>query len=549
MLYERFIKADTSSYEAFHKTFKITALEDFNYGFDVLDELSKTCPNSLALLYTNPAGEEKRFTFEQMSKNSNRAANYFKGLGIKKGDRVMLIMKRNYQYWFASMGICKLGAVVIPATVQLSASDITYRCNAAGVKMIICANDADTIYAVENAMPNSPTVMFTALVGPERKGWLDFDRGLSSMSDSFPRPEADERMLATDPMLIYFTSGTTGHPKMALHNFLYPLGHIVTARFWHTNEPGGLHFTISDTGWAKAAWGKLYGQWLCESSVFVYDFDRFNAKEVLSKLEQYNITTFCAPPTMYRMITQEPVHAYDLSALKHCCSAGEPLTPEVFSDWKRMTGHEIHEGFGQSETTCCLGTLPGMPIKLGSMGRPLPGYDIILADKKGRRCRPGEIGEICVCVDQGAPTGLFLEYFRDEELTKKVWCDGLYHTGDTALIDEDGYFWYVGRADDIIKSSGYRIGPFEVESVLLEHPAVLEAAVTGAPDPVRGQVVQATIVLKPGYEGSDLLKRELQNHVKSLTAPYKYPRIIYFVDALPKTVSGKIKRAEIRRAN
>ncbi|MDL2218573.1 AMP-binding protein, partial [Christensenellaceae bacterium OttesenSCG-928-M15] len=504
LIYERFMQADTENYERFHESFKIDAPEDFNYGFDVLDALAEKSPDALALLYTNPNGEEKRFTFDDMKRFSSRAANYLKSLGIKKGDKVMLIMKRNYQYWFASMGICKLGAVVIPATIQLCAKDIEYRANAASVKMIIVANDADTITAVETAMPDCPTVMHTALVGPKRKGWLDFDEGLYEQSDIFHRPTGEEKSIATDPMLIYFTSGTTGHPKMALHNFLYPLGHIVTARFWHTTKPGGLHFTISDTGWAKAAWGKLYGQWLSECAVFVYDFDRFQAKEILSKLAQYRITTFCAPPTMYRMMTQENVAEYDLSALTHCCSAGEPLTPEVFSDWKKATDLPIFEGFGQSETTCCLGTLPDMAIKLGSMGKPMPGYDILLVDKKGKPCKTGACGEICIRVDTSKPTGLFNEYYRDGELTKKVWHDGLYHTGDTAYMDEDGYFWYVGRADDIIKSSGYRIGPFEVESVLLEHPAVLEAAVTGAPDPVRGQIVQATIVLKDGYTPSDI---------------------------------------------
>ncbi|MDL2234705.1 AMP-binding protein [Christensenellaceae bacterium OttesenSCG-928-L17] len=549
LIYEQFMQADTSSYEQFAKTFRINAPEDFNYGFDVLDALAEKSPEKLALLYTNPKGCELRFSFSAMRAYSNRAANYFYSLGIRKGDRVMLILKRNYQYWFASMGLCKLGAVLIPATIQLCAKDIAYRCNAAGVKMIVCAEDMDTIQAVEAAIPASPTVLHTSLVGEPRRGWLDFDAGLHAQPDTFARPTGEQKPYAHDPMLIYFTSGTTGHPKMALHNFLYPLGHIVTARFWHATDENGLHFTISDTGWAKAAWGKLYGQWLSECAVFVCDFDRFSAPDILEVLERYHITTFCAPPTMYRMLTQENIAAYDLSALRQCCSAGEALTPEVFANWKDATGLCIREGFGQSETTCCLGTLPNMPIKIGSMGRPMPGYTIALLDKKGHPCKGGACGEICIALKDVQSAGLFLGYYRNEARTQEVWHDGYYHTGDTAYMDDDGYFWYVGRADDIIKSSGYRIGPFEVESVLMTHPAVLEAAVTGVPDAVRGQVVKATIVLKQGYEGTDILKRELQNHVKTQTAPYKYPRVIHFVDALPKTVSGKIKRAEIRRAN
>jgi len=547
LLYERFMHADTKDYASFHKSFRINAPKDFNFGFDVVDEMAAKSPDKLALLYTNPAGVEKRFTFDDIKRQSNRAANFFHSLGIRKGDKVMLILKRNYQYWFANIGLCKLGAVMIPATCQLVAKDISYRNNAAGIKMIVCTNDENVLRAVEESRADSPTLEHIAMTNGSREGWLSFDDGIASMPDTFARPSGEEAVCASDPMLIYFTSGTTGYPKMAMHDFLYPLGHILTARFWHTTSPDGLHFTISDTGWAKAGWGKIYGQWLSECAIFVYDFDRFNAKEILEKLQTYKITTFCAPPTMYRMLTQEPVDQYDLSSIRHCCSAGEALNPEVWNEWKRFTGLEIHEGFGQSETTCCLGTLPGMKIKLGSMGRPIPGYNIVLADEAGHACEPGEVGEICVRVDKGKPVGLFNGYYREESLTRKVWHDGLYHTGDTAWQDDDGYFWYVGRADDIIKSSGYRIGPFEVESALLEHPAVLEAAITGVPDPIRGQVVKATIVLKEGYQPSDELKKELQNHVKRVTAPYKYPRVIQFVDELPKTVSGKIKRAFIRK--
>lgn len=547
LLYERFMHADTTNYESFHKSFRINAPKDFNFGFDVVDAMATKSPDKLALLYTNPAGVEKRFTFADIKRESNRAANFFRSLGIRKGDKVMLILKRNYQYWFANIGLCKLGAVMIPATCQLVAKDISYRNNAASIKMIVCANDENILRAVEACRADSPTLEHIALTNGTREGWLSFDEGIAAMPDTFDRPTGSDALRASDPMLIYFTSGTTGYPKMAMHDFLYPLGHILTARFWHTNSPDGLHFTISDTGWAKAGWGKIYGQWLSECAIFVYDFERFNAKEILEKLQSYKITTFCAPPTMYRMLTQEAVDQYNLSCIRHCCSAGEALNPEVWNDWKRFTGLEIHEGFGQSETTCCLGTLPGMQIKLGSMGKPIPGYNIVLVNEEGYACDRGQVGEICIRVDKGKPVGLFNGYYREENLTRKVWHDGLYHTGDTAWQDDDGYFWYVGRADDIIKSSGYRIGPFEVESALLEHPAVLEAAITGVPDPIRGQVVKATIVLKEGYEPSEELKKELQNHVKRVTAPYKYPRVIQFVDALPKTVSGKIKRAFIRK--
>ncbi len=545
LMYEKFMQADTSSYERFCESFRITADNSFNYGFDVVDALAAKTPDKLALLYTNPAGEERRFTFRDISRYSNRAANYFQSLGIQKGDAVMLILKRNYQYWFAAMGLCKLGAILIPATSQLCEKDIEYRNNAAGIRMLVCANTPALLSAVEAAIPNSPTVKHIATIG-EREGWLNFDAGLAAMPDTFERPVREAAVRAEDPMLIYFTSGTTGHPKMALHDFYYPLGHIVTARFWHANTPDGLHFTISDTGWAKAAWGKLYGQWLSECAVFVYDFERFNAQEILAKLEQYRITTFCAPPTMYRMLTQENIASYDLSALRQCCSAGEPLTPEVYNDWLQATGISIREGFGQSETTCMMGTLPGMRIIPGAMGRPMPGYSIVLVNEKGLACMPGVGGEICIRYTK-KPVGLFHGYYRDEALTNAVWHDGLYHTGDTAYMDEHGYFFYIGRADDIIKSSGYRIGPFEVESALLSHPAVLEAAVTGVPDELRGQLVKATIVLKPDIVASELLKRDIQNHVKAITAPYKYPRVIQFVDELPKTVSGKIKRAQLRR--
>lgn len=549
LLCDKYVSANTSTYEEFYRSFHIDATENFNFGFDVVDTIAGRSPDKLALLYTNPAGMEKHISFDEMKRQSNRAANFFLKHGIKKGDAVMLILKRNYQYWFCNVGLCKIGAIAIPATTQLMEKDVTYRNNAAGIKMIICTHDESVLQAVEGSRKDSPTLQHTALANGQREGWLDLDDELSQCSDIFERPTGELATRNSDPMLIYFTSGTTGFPKMAMHDFLYPLGHITTARYWHTNGPDGLHLTISDTGWAKAGWGKIYGQWLSECAIFVYDFDRFDPKEILAIIEKYRITTFCAPPTMYRMLTQEDVASCDLSSLTHCCSAGEALNPEVFHDWKKGTGLAIYEGFGQSETTCCLATFPGMPIKIGAMGRPVPGYDIVLLDEDGQECKPGERGEICIRVNRGKPLGLFNGYYREKSLTDKVWHDGAYHTGDTAWQDEEGYYWYVGRVDDIIKSSGYRIGPFEVESALMEHAAVLEAAVTGAPDPVRGQIVKATVVLKPGNQPSDDLVKELQNHVKHVTAPYKYPRIIEFVESLPKTVSGKIKRAQIRQAN
>lgn len=546
---DSFITYTDGDYETIHDSYRISAPEGFNFGFDVVDRIAAQTPDRLALMYVSARGEEKRITFGEMMKRSNQAANYFKLLGIKRGDKVMLILKRNYQYWYCNVALCKLGAVMIPATSQLAVKDIVYRNNAAGVKMIVCSNDMGVIASVLGSRSDSPTLEHIALVNGKRKGFLSFDEGMSRMPDTFLRPSGKKAIDPRDPMLIYFTSGTTGYPKMAMQDFLYPLGHIATAKLWHGTQDGGLHFTISDTGWAKSAWGKIYGQWLTGSAVMVYDFERFNAREILDILQKYDICTFCAPPTMYRMLAQEDISRYDLSSIKHCCSAGEPLNLEISNEWYRCTGLRIYEGFGQTETTCCLGTLPGMPLKPGSMGRPMPGYDIMLLNSDGSPCQAGETGEICVRLERGKPLGLFNGYYKEQSLTYKVWHDGFYHTGDTAYQDGDGYFWYVGRADDIIKSSGYRIGPFEVESALIEHPAVMEAAVTGAPDAIRGQVVKATIVLREGFAPSEELKKELQAHVKASTAPYKYPRIIEFVESLPKTVTGKVKRSDLRAAS
>ncbi|MDR0841441.1 MAG: AMP-binding protein [Christensenellaceae bacterium] len=548
MLSDGYVQANTADYASFYASYRLSPTEDFNFGYDVVDAIAARTPDALALLHISNEGEERRFTFFDIMEQSARAANFFCRLGIKKGDKVLLIMKRSYQYWFVNVALCKIGAVMIPATGQLLSHDISYRCNASSATTVICANDPYIIQAVEGALPSCPTVRTCVLTGGSKENWLDFDAETAKESPAFPRPTGEAATCAADPMLIYFTSGTTGFPKMARHSFLYPLGHIATARYWHTNRPGGIHFTISDTGWAKAGWGKIYGQWLCETAIFAYDFDRFDPPRVLEMIQKHRITTFCAPPTMYRMMTQNDLAAnYDLSSLEHCCSAGEALNPEVFSDWKRQTGQAIYEGFGQSETTCCLGTFPGMQIQLGSMGRPVPDYVIDLLDENGKPSAEGEHGEICIRTQEAVPLGLFMGYYRDELSTTRSWYDGYYHTGDVAWRDADGYFWYVGRKDDLIKSSGYRIGPFEVESALLEHEAVLEAAVTGVPDPLRGQIVKATIVLKPGYEGTDTLKKDIQEHVKRMTAPYKYPRLIDFVDSLPKTASGKIRRVELRK--
>ena len=553
-LYEKFVgrsRDDFASLEDLNRNYKVRIHDDFNYGFDVIDVLAAEKPDGLAMMWVGANGEERRFTFRDMSRLSNKAANFFRAKGVKKGDMVMLVLKRGYQFWYTLLGLHKLGAVAIPATHLLTAKDYVYRCNAASVKMLVVTGDNDVTEHVDEAMPKCETVELRAVTkGKKVPGWIDYDAELEAMSDVFPRPEGAEKTWAKDMMLMFFTSGTTGYPKMVWHDYTYPLGHLLTGCFWHRVEEGGLHFTISDTGWGKALWGKIYGQWLGESAVFTYDFEKFSAPDILGKMEQYRVTTFCAPPTMYRYMIKEDLAKYDLSALKHCTTAGEALNPEVYSQWKAKTGLKIFEGFGQTETTlCCWTAFPWMQPRLGSMGLPAPGWRLTVVDGEGRECPAGITGEICVRTDEaggGKPFGLFSGYFRDDELTKKSWHDDLYHTGDTAYKDELGFLWYVGRIDDVIKSSGYRIGPFEVESALMEHPSVLECAVTGVPDPVRGFVVKATVVLAQGYEGSEALTKELQNHVKHSTAPYKYPRIIEYVAELPKTISGKIRRVEIR---
>ena len=517
--------------------------DKFNFAFDLVDEVAKRDANKLALLHIARDKTERRFNFKDMKKASALCANYFKSLGIKKGDKVMLILKRHYQFWFAMLGLNKLGAIAIPATNQLQEHDLEYRFNSAGVSAIICTADGDTAHQVDLAAKNSPSLKHKLIVGASREGWRSFDDEYTLYSTHYNR--TDDAPGGDDLMLMYFTSGTSGYPKIAAHNYKYALGHFHTAKYWHNVDPEGLHFTISDTGWAKARWGKLYGQWLCEAATFVYDFDRFDAADILPMFAKYQITTFCAPPTMLRMLIKQDISKYDFSSVKHMTTAGEALNPEVYRQFEKHTGLQILEGFGQSESTMIIGNMVGAPHKIGSMGKPAPIYDVEIVDPDGNPVAPGETGEIVINIKNGLPCGLATCYYGDEEKTAETWKDGYYHTGDTAWRDEDGFIWYVGRVDDVIKSSGYRIGPFEIESVIMELPYVLECGVSAAPDEVRGQVVKASIVLVNGTEATEELKKEIQNYVKERTAPYKYPRIVVFRDSLPKTVSGKIQRNKL----
>ena len=517
--------------------------ENFNFAFDVVDELGRNKPDKLCMVHLDVNKKEQRFTFKDMMELSNRAANYFLSLGIKRYDKVMLILKRHYEFWPAIIGLHKIGAIAIPAPNQLKSHDLEYRFNAADVKAILCTADGEVSDEVDKAAETSPSLEIKLIVNGEKEGWRTFGDNWKLFSPEFERTEDSPK--GDDPMLMFFTSGTSGYPKMALHNYKYPLGHFITAKYWHCVDPDGIHFTISDTGWAKSSWGKLYGQWFCEAATFVYDFDRFHAEDILPLFAEYHITTFCAPPTMYRMLIKEDLTKYDLSSVEHATTAGEALNPEVYKQIERLTGLKVMEGFGQSEGTLMIGNLVGANHKVGAMGKPIPIYDVRLIDADGNDAMPGEPGEICVKVKDGAPCGLFMCYYRGPDKSAEVWHDGYYHTGDLAYKDEDGFFWYVGRADDVIKSSGYRIGPFEIENVIMELPYVLECGVSAAPDEVRGQVVKASIVLVKGTEPTDELKKEIQNYVKTNTAPYKYPRIVEFKDELPKTTSGKIIRAKL----
>ena len=545
---ERFLRQTIfTSQEDYRQNLHINVPENFNFAYDVVDVYAAEQPDKKALLWTNDHGEERQFTFADLKRETDRTASFFQSIGIGKGDPVMLILKRRYEFWFSILALHKLGAVVIPATHLLTKKDIVYRCNAAGIKAIVAAGESVITDHITAAMPESPTVEALVSVGPEYpEGFHNFQQGLDE-APAFVRPA--NANTNDDVMLMYFTSGTTGEPKMVAHDFTYPLGHISTGYLWHHLHDGSLHLTIADTGWGKAVWGKLYGQWFAGANIFVYDHEKFTPADILYKIEQYRITSLCAPPTIYRFLIREDLRKFDLSSLEYCTTAGEALNGAVYDTFKELTGIRLMEGFGQTETTLTLATFPWMDPKPGSMGVPNPQYDIDLLTPDGRSAEDGEQGQIIIRTHNGKPLGLFKEYFRNAEKTKDVWSDNIYYTGDVAWRDQDGYYWFVGRADDVIKSSGYRIGPFEVESALMTHPAVVECAITGVPDEIRGQVVKATIILSQAYKdkaGEELIK-ELQDHVKRVTAPYKYPRVIEFVDELPKTISGKIRRVEIRQ--
>ncbi len=542
LICEKFVKTVENSDGAL-ESIEFQNTDEFNFGFDIVDQIAEKYPDKLAMLHLDKEKNERRFTFKDIKQYSNQCANYFTSLGIKKGDKVMLVLKRHYQFWFAMVALHKLGAVAIPATNQLKQHDFEYRYNAAGVSAIVCTSDGDVSDIAQAAAENCPQVKNLIIVGKEKEGWHNFDEEFKLFSRKFVR--AEDASSGDDTALMFFTSGTTGNPKMAAHKHTYALGHFVTAKYWHCCEREGLHLTISDTGWGKSLWGKLYGQWLCEGAVFVYDFDRFDENDILPMFAKYNITTFCAPPTMLRMLIRGDLSKYDLSSIHHMTTAGEALNPEVHKKFKEATGLEIMEGFGQTETTLAIANLAGTVPKIGSMGKASPQFDIDIVDPEGNSLPAGEVGEIVIHTEKEIPCGLFKEYYRDEEKTSEAWHDGVYHTGDTAWRDEDGYFWYVSRVDDVIKSSGYRIGPFEIESVIMELPYVVECGVSAVPDEVRGQVVKASIVLTKGTEGTDELKREIQNYVKEHTAPYKYPRVVEFKKELPKTISGKIQRNKL----
>jgi acetyl-CoA synthetase len=545
-MYRKYLtRAEFDSYEDFKENYQVNIPANFNYAFDVVDEIAAQTPDKIAMVWCDDKGGSANFTFADLQRASNKTANFFKSLGIQKGDPVMLILKRRYEFWFCLLALHKIGAVCIPTTHLVTAKDIAYRNRLAEVKMIVCVAEQDLVSYVEKSQESSPSLELKVLVGGNQAGWYNFDEGLAAADDQFIRPTGAGATNNQDPMLLYFTSGTTGLPKMVQHNFTYPLGHIVTAKYWHNLQDGDLHLTISDTGWAKTAWGKIYGQWLCGAAVFVYDYDQFNPRKLLKLISQYGVTSLCAPPTIYRYLIKD-LKRYDLSKLKHSCVAGEPLNPEIFKRFYEATGLKLREVYGQTELTVTIGTFPWMEPKPGSMGKPAPGYDIDLIDENGDPCEVRQVGRIIVRTGKQKPVGIFDKYYKDEALTKKVWHDDIYFAGDMAWRDEDGYYWFVSRSDDIIKSAGYRIGPFEVESALLEHPAVLECAVTPVPDPERGQVVKATIVLAKGYQPGESLKNELLEHTKKVTAAYKCPRIIEFVTVLPKTISGKIRRIEIR---
>ena len=544
LLCEKYIKEQYND-AGILTSYELIIPEDFNYAYDVMDELAKKKPGNRAMLWVSSTGVRKEITYKEMMEKSNQCANYLVDLGIKKGDMVMLILKRHYQWWYFMLALHKIGAIAIPATNQLMVKDLVYRFDAANVKAVICTGEGIIADSVDEAQKKCPSVEIKIMCEGEKDGWRNYSE-ISSYSKEFKRPQGEDKITNDDIMLLYFTSGTTGFPKMVIHDFTYPIGHIYTARHWHNVKEDGLHISVAETGWAKAAWGKIYGQWFCETALLVYDMERFDADNLLEVISSEKVTTFCAPPTIYRFMIQHDLGKYDLSSIRHATIAGEALNAEVFEKFKEYTGLKLMEGFGQTETTVAVCNNKYMNPKPGSMGKPVMQYKISVCDSDDLPVEPGEVGEICFDIRDGRPCGLFLGYYKNEEATDKVFKNGIYHTGDLVWVDEDGYFWYVGRDDDIIKSSGYRIGPFEIESALMEHDAVMECAVTAAPDPIRGQVVKATIVLTKKYSPSEELKKDIQNYVKKATAPYKYPRIVEFVDELPKTISGKIKRKEIR---
>ncbi len=553
-IYEKFIGRSRDSFISLkdcQENFKITYENDFNFAYDVVDVLGTENPDKLALLYVSNEGEEKRFTFGDMKRLSDKAANYLVSEGVKKGDPVLLILKRSYLFWIITLALNKIGAIMVPASNMLKGKDYVYRCNKAKIKYAIITGDDNCTEYFDDRKDEYETIEKKFVTKHKAaQGWIDFENGFDNASEDWTRPTGADATTVDDTMIINFSSGTTGYPKIIAHDFKYPLGHIMTGVFWHRVVDGGMHFTVSDSGWAKSLWGKYYGQWMGESANLVYDFDKFDGADILSKLEKYKVTTFCVPPTMYRLMLQNDVSKYDLSSITHCCTAGEALNADIFNKWKAATGLEIHEGFGMSETPVSICTLaPWTKPVPGAIGFPAPGLQVHILDEDGNHCQRGTIGEICIkaASPEEHPCGVVASYNFSEEDTAEAYRNGFFHTGDLAYRDEQGRFVYFGRNDDVIKSSGYRIGPFEIESVMLEHPSVLEVAVTGVPDAVRGFIVKATVVLRPGFEGSDSLVKELQTYVKTNTAPYKYPRIIEFVDELPKTFSGKVRRVEIRQ--
>ena len=535
----RYVK-ETYDENGLLKHLDIDCPDDFNFGYDIVDDIAVNDPERVAMVWEHENGECRRFTFADIKRLSDKTCNYLASKGIGKGDFVMLVLKHSYQFWFICVALHKMGAIAVPATFMLKPHDIEYRIDAAGLKAAIVTDDDDIVESFEGA-GNIDKLACRFIVNGHRDGWLDFDTEMEECSEVWERVPTK----STDRFLMYFTSGTSGNPKMAVHDYSYPLGHILLAKHWQQVEPDGLHWTVADTGWAKNAWGKFYGQWIMEAAVFVYEYDRFEPHHIMNMIEKHKVSTFCCPPTMFRLYLNAGIEGHDLSSLKNCCIAGEPLSPDTFNTWYKATGLKLMEAFGQTESSVIVGTLKGMTPKPGSMGKPSPQFRVELLDKEGNPVRPGEEGEICVSISPRVP-GIFVEYYRDEKKTNETLRDGWHHTGDVAWKDEDGYFWYLGRNDDIIKSSGYRISPFEIESVLVEHPAVLEVAVTGVPDPIRGQLVKATIILREAYQPTDELKKELQQFTKSRTAPYKYPRVIEFVDAIPKSISGKVRRVVIR---